>query len=188
MVRTDDEASLPVDDNDVASPDSRTIYMVGTVTEPLTRAVVKGLLNAAERDSTALITLVISTSGGDVDCALAIHDVMRFCTAPIRTVGIGRVMSAGCLLLATGAKGERYLGRNARLMYHYGWEQHSGDPFDHQTELTEFKRQNTQYDQLVAIACGKTLKQVEGLYLPERKNNYLTAAKAKAFGFADKLI
>lgn len=184
----DDESGGPVDDADVWSGDSRTIYMIGDVTEPLMRAVTKGILNAAERDSSSLITLVLSTAGGYVDCALALYDVMRFCAAPIRTVGIGRVMSAGCLLLAAGAKGERYMGRNARIMYHAGWEQHSGDPFEHQVELAEFKRQNTQYDQLVAAACGKTLKQVEALYLPERKNNYLIASKAKTFGFVDKLI
>ena len=50
----------------------------------------------------------------------SLYDVMRQIrqTMPIHTIGLGKVMSAGTLLLASGTKGERRIGRFCRVMIH----------------------------------------------------------------------
>ena len=50
----------------------------------------------------------------------ALYDLMRMVREDcgIHTFGIGKVMSAGVLLLAAGTKGERRIGKNCRIMLH----------------------------------------------------------------------
>lgn len=179
------------DDDDMASEsdlESRNVYLVGDVEEALIKSVVKRIINLAEVDADKPIRLIINTYGGVVDDALALYDVMKFSPAPIHTLGLGKIMSAGCLILAAGEHGERRMGRNARFMYHAGYETHEGDIFSHEIALAELKRTERQYDALFAKECGKTIKQVEALYLPQRKNNYMDAAATKKFGVVDKLV
>ena len=66
------------------------------------------------------IKLYISTYGGSADEMAALVDIMNVVKkdCPIETIGIGKVMSAGVLILASGTKGERYIGKNCRVMMH----------------------------------------------------------------------
>jgi ATP-dependent Clp protease, protease subunit len=177
-----DEASL-----DEEELDSRVLYLVGEVEEASVKRVIRGIFRLNELDGETPIRLVISTYGGSVDEAYALYDAMRMSIAPVHTVGLGKVMSAGCLLLAAGAKGSRMMGRNARLMYHAGYIAQSGDVFEHANEGREFQRTEKQYDLLVARETGKKLKQVRALYDKKRLNKYMTAVEARKFGFVDIL-
>ena len=58
--------------------------------------------------------LIISTPGGTAVDMFSIYDVMRLCREEmeIHTVGLGKVMSAGVLLLASGTKGKRKIGKH----------------------------------------------------------------------------
>ena len=70
----------------------------------------------------------ISTFGGNAADMFGIHDLMlsmRSAT-PIETVGLGKVMSAGVLLLASGAEGSRFIGKNTRVMIHSLRAGHAG--------------------------------------------------------------
>jgi len=167
---------------------SRTLVLMGDVEEPRVEMVLSGLFRLAEMDMLSPIYLVVSTQGGNVDEVMALYDAIQMCPAPVRTIGLGKVMSAGCLLLAAGQKGERRMGRNSRLMYHAAYEVTSGDIFQQEVNLTEFKRMEKAYDNLVAKETGKTIKQVEALYQRQRMDRYLTAQEALAFGFVDKLV
>ena len=48
------------------------------------------------------ICLLLNTPGGEVPHALAIIQAMKACPAPVDTVGIGRVYSAGLLIMIAG--------------------------------------------------------------------------------------
>ncbi len=80
------------------------------------------------------------------------------------------------------------MGRNARLMYHAVWGNNEGDVFEQQNYLEELKRFEKVYNQLVAKHTGKSLRAVEALYLPKRKDHYMQAQECLKFGFVDKLI
>ena len=65
------------------------------------------------------MSVVISTEGGSVQDMFAAYDCMRDVKEhDIETIGLGKVMSAGVLLLASEQKGKRRVGRNCRLMLH----------------------------------------------------------------------
>ena len=62
----------------------------------------------------------ISTYGGSADDMFGLYDIMRQVkdTSEIHTVGVGKVMSAGVLLLAAGTNGKRKIGKRCRVMIH----------------------------------------------------------------------
>jgi len=66
------------------------------------------------------VDFYISTLGGSADDMFALYDVMRQVReeTEIHTIGMGKVMSAGVLLMAAGTKGKRRIGRNCRVMIH----------------------------------------------------------------------
>ena len=74
----------------------------------------------SKKDRPEPIELYVSTHGGSASDMFAIYDVMRQVKKDIdiSTVGIGKVMSAGVLLLASGTKGKRKIGKNCRVMIH----------------------------------------------------------------------
>lgn len=168
--------------------DSRILFLVGDVEERSVHSVIEGMFRLSEQSAVEPIYLILNTYGGCVDDAIALYDAMQIVTAPIRTVGLGKVMSAGCLLIAAGERGERILGKNSRMMYHGGWEEVTGNVFQHEVAIEELKRTEKLFDQLVAKETGKSLKQVEALYKERYKDQYLTAQEALKFGFVDKLV
>ena len=118
-------------------PKLRTVGVMGEINDDAGAEVVFGLLslqNSAvhyepvdieDEDSEMKevimpIEMVISTPGGNADDMFAIYDTMRSIRdeVPIKTRGIGKVMSAGVVLLAAGTKGERSIGKNCRIMLH----------------------------------------------------------------------
>ena len=66
------------------------------------------------------IEFYLSTYGGSADDMFGMYDAMRMVreTTEIHTLGLGKVMSAGVLLLAAGTKGKRRVGKNCRVMIH----------------------------------------------------------------------
>mgnify|MGYP001551496522 FL=1 len=66
------------------------------------------------------IEFVLCTSGGSALDMFAIYDVMRMVRedCDVCTYGIGKIMSAGVLLLAAGTKGKRKIGKHCRVMIH----------------------------------------------------------------------
>ena len=66
------------------------------------------------------IQLMICSPGGNASEMFAIYDCMRLVrdSCPIETLGVGKVMSAGVLVLAAGTKGKRRIGKNCRVMIH----------------------------------------------------------------------
>ena len=70
-----------------------------------------------EKEETKPVEFYINTYGGSADDMFAMYDVMRQVQqdTEIHTIGVGKVMSAGTLLLAAGTKGKRKIGRNCRV-------------------------------------------------------------------------
>ena len=72
------------------------------------------------REEDKPIGFYVCTYGGSADDMFALYDVMRQVreTTEIHTVGMGKVMSAGVLLLAAGTKCKRKIGKYCRVMIH----------------------------------------------------------------------
>lgn len=170
--------------------ESRTVYLIGDITEEMIRATVERIVMLSERDPMNPITLLISTYGGSVDDTFTLYDLMKYIPTPIHTVGLGKIMSAGCLLLAAGKKGYRKLGKNARMMYHCGWDYVGGNVFGMRAHLEAFERQEKQFDKMFAKETGLTIKQIEDLYEKDGPtyDHYISAEDALKLGIVDELI
>jgi ATP-dependent Clp protease protease subunit len=163
----------------------RRIVLSGEIREE-TAAVFLEQMTALERtDMEAPIAIYIDTYGGNVRSALAMYDMMRICACPIETIGIGKVMSAGVLLLAAGDKGRRYLTSSCGVMIH----QISGGVFGTVAEM-ETNIKETQYLQELYIDI---LSKHSGAPKTKIKkdmqlDNYMTAKQAIQYGVADFVL
>jgi len=135
------------------------------------------------------IKLYVSTYGGSADDMAALVDIMNVVKkdCPIQTVGIGKVMSAGVLILASGTKGERYIGKNCRVMIHSVIAGNHGSLHNLENELSEIKKMQDIYLQSLADATSMTKKQLKS-FMRRKQNVYLNAEEAINLGIADKIL
>jgi len=135
------------------------------------------------------IKFYISTYGGSADDMMAIYDMMRITkdNRDIVTIGMGKIMSAGTLLLASGTQGKRKIMKNCRVMIHAVSAGSMGSIHNLQNEMEEI--QNIQDAYIVAL-CKETLltkRQLKKM-LDQKVNVYLTAEEAVEYGIADEII
>jgi ATP-dependent Clp protease protease subunit len=133
--------------------------------------------------------MVISTGGGNADDMMSVYDMMRLIreTVDIETTGIGRVMSAGTLLLAAGTKGQRRVGRNCRVMIHAVSGGSIGPMHEITNEFKEIKKIQESYINCLADETNMTTQQIKK-YLKQKTNVYLSAEEAVKLGIADEVF
>jgi ATP-dependent Clp protease protease subunit len=135
------------------------------------------------------IKFYISTYGGSADDMMAIYDMMRLTklNRDIETIGMGKIMSAGTLILASGTRGKRKIMKNCRVMLHAVSAGSMGTIHNLQNEMEEI--QNIQ-DSYIRTLCAETLltkRQLKKM-LDQKVNVYLTAEEAVEYGLADEVI
>jgi ATP-dependent Clp endopeptidase proteolytic subunit ClpP len=135
------------------------------------------------------IKFYISTYGGSADDMMAIYDMMRITkkNRDIETIGMGKIMSAGTLILACGTRGKRKIMKNCRVMLHAVSAGSMGTIHNLVNEMEEV--QNIQ-DMYIRALCAETLltkRQLKKM-LDQKVNVYLTAEEAVEYGLADEVI
>ena len=135
------------------------------------------------------IQFYISTYGGSADDMMAIYDMMRITkkNRDVETIGMGKIMSAGTLLLASGTQGKRKIMKNCRVMLHAVSAGSMGSIHNLVNEMEEI--QNIQ-DAYIRTLCAETLltkRQLKKM-LDQKVNVYLTAEEAVEYGLADEVI
>jgi ATP-dependent Clp endopeptidase proteolytic subunit ClpP len=131
----------------------------------------------------------ISTHGGVVSDMFSILDIMEMIKrgCDIETVGIGKVMSAGVLMLASGTKGMRKIGRNCRVMLHSVISGHHGSFPNVENEMRETKElQDMYFDYL--CSCTKLSRRKIKKLLLNNVDVYLSAEEAIKYGIADDYL
>lgn len=170
-----------------SSATQRTVVLHGELTEHQSNTVIQHLLFLAEQDSSAPINFVISTYGGSVDEMFGIYDVMKYVQCRINTVAIGKVMSAGVLLFAAGHKGNRLIGRNARIMVHPASLMMQGSVFQAQNEVAEITRmQSLLFESLLRETKFK--RPALQKMMAQGYDQFMSAEDAVKYGIADKII
>ena len=136
------------------------------------------------------IKFLISTFGGNAVDMFGIYDCMRMVKdggVELHTVGSGKVMSAGVLLLAAGSKGKRLIGKNCRVMVHPVVGGAHGPSHDIQNEVEEILQTQKQYVECLANETKLSISRLNKL-ISEKRNIYLSAQEAVKFGIADKIV
>lgn len=73
--------------------------------------------NMLHRDNRE-ISIYLNTVGGSCYDGFGLIDIMNISRLPVKTVGIGNIMSMGVLLLCAGAPGRRIITKNTQVMAH----------------------------------------------------------------------
>lgn len=166
--------------------DDRLVVLHGEVNEHSISSVIVQLLHLANQNHKP-IHLVISTYGGSVDEMFSLYDTIKFLPCPVHTIALGKVMSAGVLLLASGVKGKRMIGRSARIMIHPISGGLVGNVFEAMNEIKEFSR--LQELMVAALQVETKLKKDEIDNLMKAGHDfYLTPEQAVQMGIVDKVI
>jgi len=188
-------------------PEMRSMSIIGDINEELSKDVLASLwyLNTSakveelvdpsdpECEETKEVIkpfeIIISTNGGNADDMFAIYDAMRYIRqeVDVETFGLGKVMSAGTLLLAAGTKGKRRIGKYCRVMIHSVIGGHIGPMHQLDNEMKEIKVIQESYIRAICEETNLNERKLRSL-LKKKINVYLTAEEAVQHGFADIVV
>lgn len=135
------------------------------------------------------IDILISTRGGSASEMFSVYDTMRLVRdrCDISTFGVGKVMSAGVLILAAGTKGKRKIGSNCRVMIHGVLGAFGGSLTSMENEIEEIKWMQEQYLRCLAKESNLTVARLKKM-LKRQVDVYLSAEEAVEFGIADEVV
>jgi ATP-dependent Clp protease protease subunit len=182
----------------------RTIGLIGDVDEEKAGELIYGMLALREygkisddveaksktkKQAYEPFQFYLSTNGGSATDMFAIYDVMRQIRkdCEIHTIGLGKVMSAGVLLLAAGTKGKRKIGKNCRVMIHSVLAGSEGPLHNLENEMNEIRWTQERYITAL-IEETKLTKKITDKLLERHVNVYLSAEEAVKYGIADEVI
>ena len=181
-----------------SQPDLRTMMLYGEVNEEKIQELIVGTImmtQAAAPNSYAddgnlkPMKLYLSTYGGAADDMFSFYDILTQAkeSCELHTIGLGKVMSAGVLLLAAGTKGHRYIGKNCRVMIHAVTAGNIGELHNLQNEMEAIQQLQDSYTNALVQETSMTKRQLNKL-LDRKVNVYLTAQEAIEYGIADKIL
>ena len=180
---------------DTEAGDNKILCVFRDIDEELAHAVVYNLFQSLEKTKTEEeeeippLKMIISTHGGSAHEMFSICDVMEIVKKErdIETIGLGKVMSAGVLLLASGTKGKRKIGRNCRVMIHPVAAASIGDLVDIENETKEIKHLQKLYIKNLSEQTNMTAKQIQKI-ISKKINVYFSAEEAVNLGIVDEII
>src|SRR6267143_792017 len=163
---------------------SRFALVFGEISHQLARTTCERLIALAE-ESDAPISVLISSPGGHVESADAIHDVIRFIRAPVTTVGTGWVASAGTHIFLAAPKERRVCLPNTRFMIPPPGGGAGGPATDIAIQAKEILRTRERIARVIAKQTGKSYEKV---LADMERDFWLNAAEAVDYGIVSRII
>ncbi|HEY4067823.1 MAG TPA: ATP-dependent Clp protease proteolytic subunit [Burkholderiaceae bacterium] len=163
---------------------SRFVLVFGEIDDKIAQATCRRLLALSE-ESTAPITMLISSPGGHVESGDAIHDMIGFVRAPVTTVGTGWVASAGAHIFLAPPKERRVCLPNTRFMIH----QPAGGAGGQATDIAIMAREIIKTRERIAKVIAKqTGKALAGVLADMERDYWMSAEEAVAYGIVSRVI
>lgn len=126
------------------------------------------------------INLIVSSLGGDVSHALAMHDLLKMHDKPVTARIIGATASSGTIV-ALGANTVE-MSENALFLVHNAWTLAMGNANDLRETADELDIWDNRIVNIYKNKTGKRKSQIHSLMEEEK---WIDATEAKAFGFID---
>lgn len=154
---------------------------------PIVDFIVGANLSSDEETDLNVINLFIDTEGGDLHSAMKLIDAIRMSEIPVRTIGWGKVASAGLIIFMTGQ--ERFLSENCSILSHNATFNASSysvrvNDLSHQQE---FKLINDRIMRVYKECTGKDEKYIKK-HLLRDNDVYMSAADAIEHGLGDGFL
>lgn len=173
---------------EIINTEKQPVITVNDFDEKNSRTFLENILKIKSDSENLLIPIIIDSYGGQVYSLLSMLDILHGCSLPIVTIGIGKAMSCGAVLLAAGTKGNRYAAPNIDILIHEVSTFTRGKNSDIQNEAKNTERLNTLILKKLAFYCNKS----DSYFIDMMKNSgnvdlYLTAKEAKKLGLVDHI-
>jgi ATP-dependent Clp protease protease subunit len=163
---------------------SRTVLVFGEIDMRLAERVT-AQLTALSAESDAPIRMVINSPGGHVESGDTIHDMMRFCGAPVTAIGTGWVASAGAHIFLGAEKERRLCLPNTRFLLHQPAGGMRGQASDIQIEAEQIIRMRDRVNRMIADETGQP---VERIVKDTQRNFWMNAEEAVEYGIVSRII
>jgi ATP-dependent Clp endopeptidase proteolytic subunit ClpP len=177
-------------------PDTRLVGLFADIREEKVAEVIHMMLIMNEANKAELdvekkrgIEFYLSTYGGSADDMFALYDIMKLVQkdTDISVTGMGKVMSAGVLILAAGTPGKRKIGKNCRVMLHSVIGTNAGNIHNLMNEMEAIQDLQDTYIDCIVQETKMTRKQLKKM-LERKVDIYLSAEQAVEYGIADEII
>lgn len=163
----------------------RIIFLGTPINDQIANLIVAQLLYLNHVDSEREIQLFINCPGGIVYSGLAIYDTMQFIQAPVSTFAVGVTASMGTVLLAAGARGQRFALPHATVHMHQAHGGSQGYTTDVEIQYREMKRQQDLLFGIISRHTGQSIEQVADDF---ERDRWMDAAMAKEYGIVDEIV
>jgi ATP-dependent Clp endopeptidase proteolytic subunit ClpP len=128
-----------------------------------------------------IIPIVIDSYGGQVYSLLAMMAEIENSNLPVATIGMGKSMSCGSVLMTCGDEGYRFMDKNATIMIHDVSSWSYGKVEEIKSDAKETERLNQLIFRKMANNCGHRDEEyfIKKIHEKGHAEWYLTADQAK---------
>ena len=163
---------------------ARTVLVFGTVTDVVASETVRRLL-ALDAESAAPIDVIVSSPGGHLESGDAIHDVLRFISAPVNMIGTGWVGSAATHLYLGAPRERRFCLPQTRFLIHQPSGGAGGPASDIAIQAKEIIKARQRIAHVIARETGQPIERVLG---DIERDLWMAAEEAVAYGLVSRII
>ena len=164
---------------------NRLIFLGTPISDQVANLTVAQLLFLNQEDRDAPINMYINSPGGQVYAGLAIYDAMQMISNPISTVAVGVTASFGTVLLAAGAKGQRYALPHATIHLHQPLGGVQGQVTDIEIQAKEFLRLRTKLNEILMNHTGQSEETIER---DTERDFWMSSEDAVEYGIVDEVL
>ena len=163
----------------------RIIFLGGPIMDPVANAIIAQLLFLESEDEKKDIKIYINSPGGSVTAGMAIYDAMQYVKPDVSAVCVGVAASMAAVLLASGAKGKRFMLPNSEILLHQVMGGAEGQAIDIEISARHIVKIKDSLNKILAKHTGRPLDQVEK---DTDRDFWMNAEEAKKYGLIDEII
>lgn len=165
--------------------EQRTVFLWGQVDDNSAKHVVERLMFLDAVDPGKEIRLIINSPGGYVTAGFSIYDTLLSLNSPVSTVCSGLAASKAAILLSAGAKGRRFVQKNARVMIHQPSGGAGGHFADIEIQVNELVKAKQLSAKILAENCNQPLEKILKDF---DRDHFMDAHESVAYGIADGVV
>ena len=163
---------------------SRTVLVFGEISDRSAADIVRRLI-ALDADSNMPIDMLVSSPGGHLESGDAIHDILRWISAPVNMIGTGWVGSAATHMYLAVPRERRYCTPNTRFLIH----QPSGGAGGQATDIAIHAQEIIKARERVARTISReTGKPLDSVLQDIERDRWLSAEEAIEYGLVGRVI
>jgi len=163
----------------------RIIFLGEPITDTTANIIIAQFLFLDAEDSKNDIKFYINSPGGSVTAGMAIYDTMQYVKSDVSTICVGMAASMGAVLLASGAKGKRFVLPNSEVMIHQVMGGAEGQASDIKIRAERILKIKDDLNKILAKHTGQKISQVEK---DTDRDYFMGAEEARKYGIVDKII